>query len=61
LLSSQFAEARCAVNENSLHQARKIAPELIKGAYVASDSVAKALQAQGFIQEIQIDPHLFFR
>jgi ssDNA thymidine ADP-ribosyltransferase DarT-like protein len=40
---------------------RKIDPGLINGAYVASDSVATALQEQGFVKEIQIDPHLFFR
>jgi ssDNA thymidine ADP-ribosyltransferase, DarT len=40
---------------------QKVAPELIKGAYVVSDSVAMALQAQGFVPKIEIDPHLFFR
>lgn len=39
----------------------KVSPEFIEGAYVANETAAVALQAHGFIPEVQIDPHLFFR
>jgi ssDNA thymidine ADP-ribosyltransferase, DarT len=39
---------------------RIVSPELIEGAYVASETAAEALQAQGFVREVRIDPHLFF-
>jgi hypothetical protein len=39
---------------------QKIGPELIEGAYVASVAAAAALQAQGFIQDVRVDPYLFF-
>lgn len=39
----------------------KVSPEFIEGAYVANETTAVALQAQGFIHKVQIDPHLFFR
>ncbi|MDQ3012438.1 MAG: DUF4433 domain-containing protein [Acidobacteriota bacterium] len=39
---------------------RKVSPELIEGAYATSDAAAAALQAQGFVHEVRIDPHLFF-
>jgi len=37
-----------------------VSPELIEGAYVANETAAEALQEQGFVQEVRIDPHLFF-
>ena len=38
----------------------RVSPDLIEGAYVASDAARAALQAQGFAAEVRVDPHLFF-